>query len=164
MACAALAAATTDGLCGAWGISSWDPRLLPALAVGSMLSPDVLMVRGGLLTGIDVLEASETLAARWHLGPAQLWGMSPFGGKATDPLWDKLDPRVFIQDPDDGLSAVQAAFRAAYWLPRVGGVAVGTDDPSHLRELVDALRYEADAGNLRAYRQLLRERAGRQPL
>ncbi|MDX3851045.1 aldo/keto reductase [Streptomyces sp. AK02-01A] len=164
MACTALAVAATEGLCGAWGISSWDPRPLRELAVGSMPRPDALMVRGGLLAGIDVLEASETLAARWDLGAGQLWGMSPFGGKATDPLWGQLDPQVFIQDPDDGLSALQAAFRTAYWLPQVGRVAVGTDNPSHLRELVDALRYKADARSLRTYRRLLCERAGRQPV
>lgn len=163
-ACAALDLAATEGLCGAWGISSWDPRPLPELAIGSMPRPDVLMVRGGLLAGIDVLEASEALAARWGLCTAQLWGMSPFGGRASDPLWGTLDPHVFIEGPDDGLSALQAAFRTAYWLPRVGRVAVGTDSPSHLRELVDALRYEADARNVRTYRQLLRERAGCQPL
>ncbi|MFE2375550.1 aldo/keto reductase [Streptomyces sp. NPDC059398] len=164
MACAALASAAAEGLCGAWGISSWDPRPLPALADKTLPRPDVLMVRGGLLTGLDVLEASETLAARWDLDSEQLWGMSPFGGNATDPLWRKLDPRVFIQNPDAGVSAVQAAFRAAYWLPWVGRVAVGTDAPSHLRDLVDALRYEADTGSIRTYRQLLRQRADRQPL
>ncbi|MER6101791.1 aldo/keto reductase [Streptomyces sp. NPDC001832] len=163
-ACAALEAAAAEGLCGAWGISSWDPRPLPELADDTMPRPDVLMVRGGLLTGIDVLEASEALAARWDLGTAQLWGMSPFAGKATDPLWDKLDPQVFIQNPDDSLSALQAAFRTAYWLPRVGKIAVGTDNPSHLRELVDALRYEANTKSIHTYRQLLRERAGHQPL
>lgn len=163
-ACAVLAAAAAEGLCGAWGISSWDPRPLPALADDTLPRPDVLMVRGGLLTGIDVLEASEALAAQWDLDSGQLWGMSPFGGNATDPLWGRLNPRVFIQDPGPGLSAVQAAFRAAYWLPRVGRIAVGTDDPSHLRELVDVLRYEADARNIRTYRQLLRERADLQPL
>lgn len=164
MACAALEAAAAAGLCGAWGISSWDPRRLPELAVGTTPRPDVLMVRGGLLAGIEVLEASESLAARWDLGTDQLWAMSPFGGRATDPLWGNLDPQVFIQESDDALSSLQSAFRAAYWLPRVGRVAVGTDNPSHLRELIDALRYEADIGNVRMYRRLLRQRAGRQPL
>lgn len=163
-ACAALEAGAAAGLCAAWGISSWDPRRLPELTADTMPRPDVLMVRAGLLAGIDVLEASETLAARWDLGTDQLWGMSPFAGRATDPLWGKLDPQVFIQNPDDGLSALQAAFRAAYWLPRVGRIAVGTDNPSHLRELVDVLRYEADDRSLRTYRRLLYERAGRQPL
>lgn len=163
-ACAAVERAAAKGLCGGWGISSWDPRPLPGLVDGTLPRPDAVMVRAGLLAGIEVLEASEALAARWDLNPAHLWGMSPFGGSPTDPLWDKLDPRVFIQDPHDGLSAVQATFRVAYSLPRVGSIAVGTDNPSHLRELIDALRYEANADNLSAYRRLLREQRDRQPL
>ncbi|WP_101258374.1 aldo/keto reductase [Streptomyces barkulensis] len=163
-ACAALEKAAADGLCGAWGVSSWDPRPLPGLVDDTMPRPDVLMIRAGLLVPIDVLDASDALAARWGLGLDQLWGMSPFGGGTGDPLWKTFDPQVFVQDPDDGLSAVQAAFRTAYRLPQVGRVAVGTDDPSHLAELVTALRYEADVGSLRTYRRLLRERTGRQPV
>ncbi|MGW2404112.1 aldo/keto reductase [Streptomyces sp. NPDC001739] len=164
MACAAMERAAAEGLCGGWGISSWDPRPLLSLVDGTIPRPDAVMVRAGLLAGIDSLEASETLAARWDLNPTQLWGMSPFGGSATQPLWGQLDPQLFIQDPDDDLSTVQATFRTAYWLPRVGSIAVGTDSPSHLAELVDTLRYEANVGSLRTYRQLLRERADRQPL
>ncbi|GHG60787.1 aldo/keto reductase [Streptomyces griseocarneus] len=163
-ACAAVERAAAEGLCGGWGISSWDPRSLPGLVDGTLPRPDAVMVRAGLLAGIDVLEASEALAARWGLDPARLWGMSPFGGSATQPLWGKLDPRVFIQEPHDGLSAVQATFRVACWLPRAGRIAVGTDSPSHLGELVDALQYQADAGSLRTYRRLLREQRDRQPL
>lgn len=91
-------------------------------------------------------------------------GYGPLRGRAESPLWETLDPRGLIQNPEDGLSATQAAFRTAYGLPQVGRVAVGTDDPSHLAELVTALRYEADVGSLRMYRRLLRERAGRQPV
>ncbi|MFH8589050.1 aldo/keto reductase [Streptomyces celluloflavus] len=163
-ACAAVERAAAKGLCGGWGISSWDPRPLPGLVDATLPRPDAVMVRAGLLTGIDVLEASEALAACWDLVPDQLWGMSPFGGSTTQSLWDELDPQMFIQEPHDGLSAVQATFRVAYWLPRVGRIAVGTDAPSHLGELVDALRYEADADNLSAYRRLLREQRDRQPL
>nr|WP_202917972.1 aldo/keto reductase [Streptomyces taklimakanensis] len=163
-ACAALERAAANGLCGAWGVSSWDPLPLPGLVDDTMPRPDVLMIRAGLLVPIDVLEASEALAARWDLDAERLWGMSPFGGGAGNPLWETFDPRVFIQNPDDDLSAVQAAFRIACRLPQVGKVAVGTDDPSHLAELVAALRYEADVGSLRTYRRLLRERAGRQPV
>ncbi|WP_411136936.1 aldo/keto reductase [Streptomyces sp. C10] len=163
MACAALAAAAAEGLCGGWGISSWDPRPLPSLIDSTMPMPDVVMVRAGLTAGIDVLEASESLAAGWSLGTAQLWGMSPFGGRATDPLWGKVDPRVFIKGTAEDLSPVQAAFSTAFQLPRVGRVAVGTDNPSHLRELSAALRYEANADTLLTYRRLLRERTARQP-
>ncbi|WP_333909823.1 hypothetical protein [Streptomyces sp. ACA25] len=45
----------------------------------------------------------------------------------------------------------------------MGSIAVGTDDPAHLRELRDALRYQADTGSLVTYRKLLRERSTRQP-
>ncbi|RLV08660.1 hypothetical protein CTZ27_07750 [Streptomyces griseocarneus] len=161
-ACTAMERAAARGLCGGWGISSWDPRPWSGLVDGTLPRPDAVMVRAGLLAGIDVLEASEALAVRWDLDPAQLWGMSPFGGSAAKPLWCRLDPRVFVQEPRDGLSAVQAVFRVAYWLPRVGRVAVGTDSPSHLGELVEALRYEADGDNLSTYRRLLCEQRDRQ--
>ncbi|MEV7169904.1 aldo/keto reductase [Streptomyces sp. NPDC093224] len=162
-ACATLATAVEEGLCGAWGISSWDPRALPGLVDASLPRPAVLMVRAGLLAGIDVLEASEALSAQWDIAPDQVWGMSPFGGDTADPVWGRLDPRVFISDADDALSGLQAAFRTAFSLPEVGRIAVGTDDPAHLQELIHALRYEPDADRLRTYRQILRERASRQP-
>ncbi|MFI5943998.1 aldo/keto reductase [Streptomyces uncialis] len=162
-ACAALEKAVAEGLCGAWGIASWDPRPLPDLVDDSTPKPDVLMVRAGLLTGTAVLDAAEALAAHWDLGTDRLWGMSPFGGRAGDPLWSRLDARLFIQAAGAELSGLQAAFRTAYWLPRVGAVAVGTDDPSHLRELIATLRYDADGTSVRAYRRFLRERADRQP-
>ncbi|MGW7457788.1 aldo/keto reductase [Streptomyces sp. NPDC054797] len=161
-ACATLAAAVDTGLCGAWGISSWDPRPLPCLADATLPRPAVLMVRAGLLAGINVLEASEALVTKWGLAPDQVWGMSPFGGDTADPVWGRLDPRVFIEDADDAPSALQAAFRAAFLLPEVGRIAVGTDNPTHLQELIDALRYKPDADRLRTYRQILRERVGRQ--
>ncbi|WP_333909822.1 aldo/keto reductase [Streptomyces sp. ACA25] len=46
-ACTVLEAAAEAGLCGAWGISSWDPRPLPALADGTVPRPGVLMVHAG---------------------------------------------------------------------------------------------------------------------
>ncbi|MEU5402807.1 aldo/keto reductase [Streptomyces sp. NPDC005963] len=163
MACAALASAVADGLCGAWGVSSWDPRPLPGLVEDSTPRPDVFMVRAGLLAGADVLDAAEALATRWDLGSDQLWGMSPFGGSTEDPLWSSLDARMFIRATGSGLSRVQAVFRTAYSLPRVGAVAVGTDDPCHLRDLIASLRYDTDDTSVNAYRRLLRERADRQP-
>ncbi|MEU6760625.1 aldo/keto reductase, partial [Streptomyces sp. NPDC046685] len=122
-ACATLAAAVEAGLCGAWGISSWDPRLLPGLIDATLPRPSVLMVRAGLLAGVDVLEASEALAARWGLTPNEVWGMSPFGGDPADPVWGRLDPRIFIEDADDAPSGLQAAFRT---LPDI----VGRDTPA----------------------------------
>ncbi|WP_326766144.1 aldo/keto reductase [Streptomyces sp. NBC_01591] len=155
-ACAVLAGAAQAGLCGRWGVSSWNPRPLVGLDTPC---PDVLMVRSGLLVGVDVLEAAEAIVTRWR--PSQVWGMSPFGGSANEAVWGKFDPRIFLRD---ALSAtrVQAAFRSAYGLPRVDAVAVGTDNVEHLRELVGALAYEVDDQVVQEYRQLLRAR--RQPV
>ncbi|MDV5145442.1 aldo/keto reductase [Streptomyces sp. SBC-4] len=154
-ACAVLADATKAGLCGAWGVSSWDPRLLVELDAPC---PDVLMVRSGLLVGVDVLEAAEALATRWR--PSQVWGMSPFGGSTTEAVWEKFDPRIFLRDSPPA-TTVQAAFRSAYGLPRVDAVAVGTDNVDHLRELVGALACEVDDQVISEYRQLLQDRRQR---
>ncbi|MFF3125915.1 aldo/keto reductase [Streptomyces sp. NPDC057908] len=155
-ACAVLAGAAQAGLCGGWGVSSWDPR--PLVDFGAP-RPDVLMVRSGLLVGVDVLEAAEAIVTRWR--PSEVWGMSPFGGSTTEAVWGKFDPRIFLRD---ALSAtrVQAAFRSAYGLPRVDAVAVGTDNVDHLQELIDALAYEVDDQVVQEYRQLLQAR--RQPV
>ncbi|MFH8991345.1 aldo/keto reductase [Streptomyces sp. NPDC017940] len=154
-ACAVLSDATQTGLCGGWGISSWDPRPLVDLDAPR---PDVLMVRAGLLVGVDVLEAAEALVARWR--PSQVWGMSPFGGSTTEAVWGKFDPQIFLRGSPP-ITRVQAAFRSAYGLPRADAVAVGTDNVDHLRELAGALAYEVDDQVVREYRQLLRAR--RQP-
>ncbi|WP_285528419.1 aldo/keto reductase [Streptomyces lavendulae] len=151
-ACAALADAAQAGLCGAWGVSSWNPRPLVDLEAPR---PDVLMVRSGLLVGLGVLEAAETLVARWR--PGQVWGMSPFGGSAADVVWGKFDPRIFLRNSPSA-TRVQAAFRSAYGLPSVDAVAVGTDNADHLRELAGALAYEVDDQVVREYRQLLQAR------
>ncbi|MFJ8860529.1 aldo/keto reductase [Streptomyces sp. NPDC102451] len=151
-ACAILADAAQRGLCGQWGVSSWDPRPLVDLDVPR---PDVLMVRSGLLVGAGVLEAAEALVTRWR--PSQVWGMSPFGGSTTEAVWDKFDPRIFLRRSSPATRA-QAAFRSAYGLPRVDAVAVGTDNVDHLRELIGALAYEVDDQVVREYRQLLQAR------
>jgi hypothetical protein len=83
--------------------------------------------------------------------------MSPFGGSTTAPIWARVDPRTFLRVP--AATAVQAAFRVAFTLPRVEAVAVGTDDAGHLRELLGGLAYEIDTEVLRSYRQLLRQSA-----
>jgi aryl-alcohol dehydrogenase-like predicted oxidoreductase len=77
-------------------------------------------------------------------------------------VWDRIDPRVFLRDSCQ-LSFSQAAFRAAYHLPRVGSVAVGTDEPAHLGELVGALAGEVDERTVQEYRSLLRDRSRCQP-
>ncbi|MFI9629094.1 aldo/keto reductase [Streptomyces sp. NPDC052042] len=155
-ACAALEAATKDGLCGSWGVASWDPRPLLNLVRRTTPTPAVLMVRAGLLVTIGVLDAGEELAARWGLSSQGVWGMSPFCGDAADEVWSRFDPRLFLKDPPGGLSRVQAAFRAAYQLPQVSLVAVGSDNPAHLHELIQALRYEVDTETILSYRGLLR--------
>lgn len=154
-ACAVLADAAQRGLCGGWGVSSWDPRPLVDLDIPR---PDVLMVRSGLLVGAEVLEAAEALVTRWR--PSQVWGMSPFGGSTTEAVWEKFDPRIFLRCSPPA-TRVQAALRSAYALPRVDAVAVGTDNVDHLRELIGALAYEVDDQMVREYRQLLQAR--RQP-
>ncbi len=151
-ACAVLSNAAQTGLCGGWGVSSWDPRPLLDLDAPR---PDVLMVRAGLLVGIDVLEAAEALVTRWR--PARVWGMSPFGGSTTKAVWERFDPQVFLRNSPPS-TRVQAAFRSAYGMPRVEAVAVGTDNVDHLRELVDALAYEVDDQVVQEYRHLLRTR------
>ncbi|OII60324.1 hypothetical protein BJP40_00605 [Streptomyces sp. CC53] len=152
-ACGVLTDAATGGLCESWGISTWDPRSLVDLAAPP---PDVLMVRCGLLVGIDVLEAAEALVTGWR--PRQVWGMSPFGGSTSEPVWEKFDPAMFLRRTSPA-SRVQATFRAAFALPVVEAVAVGTDNRKHLRELVDSLELEVDDQVVREYRQLLRQAA-----
>lgn len=155
-ACTVLADAARAGLCGGWGVSSWDPR---SLVNHEVPRPDVLMVRAGLLVGSDVLEATEALVTRWR--PVRVWGVSPFGGSTTEAVWGKFDPRIFLRDSPTA-TPVQAVYRSAFRLPPVDGVAVGTDNVDHLRELVGALAYEVDDQMVREYRQLLQAR--RQPV
>ncbi|MFQ6147702.1 hypothetical protein ACLMNJ_32290 [Streptomyces seoulensis] len=84
--------------------------------------------------------------------------MSPFGGSTSASVWDRLDPRLFLQD-GGLLSRVQAAFRAAYQLPRVCSIAAGTDETTHLEELVGALAGQVEERTLQEYRKLLRDRS-----
>ncbi|MEU9700232.1 aldo/keto reductase [Streptomyces sp. NPDC047981] len=151
-ACTVLADAARAGLCGKWGISSWDPRPLMSLDIPR---PDVLMIRAGLLVGADVLETAEALVTRWR--PVRVWGMCPFGGSTTEAVWGKFDPRIFLRDSPTA-TPVQAVYRSAFRLPSVDAVAVGTDNADHLRELVDALAYEVDDQVVQEYRRLLRAR------
>lgn len=159
-ACNALQEAATRGLCGAWGVASWDPSRLPELIDTTTPRPDVLMARAGLTVSTTVLDAAETLIAQWK--PNARWGMSPFAGETADPVWQTFDPRIFLQGPSDDMSRLQAAFRLAYHLPPVDTVAVGTDNPTHLRELLNALPRKVDSTAIRRYRSLLREGARHQ--
>ena len=153
-ACSVLVDATASGLCGSWGISSWDPRLLVDLVGPQLPCPEVLMARAGLLVGAEVLDAIETVATRWR--PPTLWGMSAFGGSMMNPVWERFDPRIFMRIPRNS-SPAQAAFRAAFHLPEVDAVATGTNRAVHLRELTDSLNHEVNLATLALYRRLLAE-------
>lgn len=154
-ACAVLEDARDTGLCGSWGVSTWDPSPLLGAIDADVPKPAVLMIRCGLLVGVHTLRAAESLAHQWSDHNTQVWGMSPFSGNAHDPIWSKFDARVFLRDHPSHVTQVQAAFRTAYHLPKVSTVAVGTDDPVHLRELVDALNFEVDEQTILRYRGLL---------
>lgn len=157
-ACAALDAASVEGLCAAWGVASWNPTPLLNLIDPTTPKPSVLMVRSGLLVGTGALDAAESLIKAWDLGDRTVWGMSPFGGSAGAPVWRRIDPRLFLRD-GARFSRVQAAFRTAYHLPRVDYVAVGTDDRDHLGELVDVLACEVEERAIEEYRRLLHDRS-----
>ncbi|MFJ2025696.1 aldo/keto reductase [Streptomyces sp. NPDC087897] len=161
--CAALENAAAKGLCGIWGVSSWDPSPLVGLIDPTTPRPSVLMARTGLLVGVRTLDAVDALTAVWGLASGSVWGMSPFGGDTGDPVWDRVDPRMFLRN-GGRFSRTQAAFRAAYCLPRrVSTLAVGTDEPAHLAELLVVLAAEIDEGTIREYRALLRQRSSGQP-
>ncbi|MFI5800602.1 aldo/keto reductase [Streptomyces sp. NPDC051677] len=161
-ACAALDDVATKGLCAAWGVASWDPSPLANLIDSTAPRPAVLMVRAGLLVGARTLDAADVLTKAWALDSSEVWGMSPFGGSTSTPVWDRIDPRVFLRDGSQ-LSRTQAAFRASYHLPPVGSVAVGTDEPAHLAELVGALAAKVEEQTVQEYRSLLRDRSRGQP-
>ncbi|MFD9372118.1 aldo/keto reductase [Streptomyces sp. NPDC060020] len=151
-ACTALVTAARNGLCHTWGVSSWDTRPLGTVGVDDLPSPDVLMVRAGFLVGIDLLDTTAVLHSVWQAG--ETWGMSPFGG-GNGKVWEDFDPRPFLRPPQDGLSRVQAAFRTAFHLPSAAAVAVGTDNPGHLAELVQALSADVDTTAVSQYLRAL---------
>jgi pyridoxine 4-dehydrogenase len=156
-ACMTLDQCARSGKCMAWGISTWDPRPVAAVIAGrgaAMPRPAVLMFRSGLLVGADVMKASEALSDEFGMLTWARWGMSPFGGDTTEPVWQKVDSRMFIAD-NDGYTREQAAFRVAAELPEVDQLAVGTNNPSHLRDLVAATELKPDWAALTAYRKLI---------
>nr|MDQ3579420.1 aldo/keto reductase [Actinomycetota bacterium] len=164
-ACAALEEVVAAGTCRSWGISSWDPRpmraVLPdAAAAASIPAPAVLMVRAGLLVTSDVLDAGEHLADVFRLDAGARWGMSPFGGEITRPIWETLDPGAFLA-PQQKSTVAQALLRVAFALPAVTRIAVGTDRPAHLDGLIAATGFDVDDTRVAHYRALLREQAVR---
>ena len=162
-ACAAMEDAKIWGLCEDWGVSTWQPSLLLEAIDTTVPRPAALMIRCGLRVDIHTLDAAEALAERWSDHSTQVWGMSPFGGNASDPVWSRFDAGVFLREASSHLTQAQAAFRTAYHLPQVNTIAVGTDDPAHLRELVDALPFELDEQAVLRYRALHHGRTTPQP-
>ena len=153
-ACAALNDAAREGLCRAWGVASWDTRPIGMVRLDELPPPDILMVRAGFLVGIDLLDATAVLRDNWC--PGETWGMSPFGG-GGEKAWQDFDPRPFLRPAHDGLSRTQAAFRTAFHLPSAAAVAVGTDNPEHLAQLVHALSAEVDTTTVTQYLRVLDE-------
>jgi aryl-alcohol dehydrogenase-like predicted oxidoreductase len=149
-ACAVLAEAVGARRSGGWGIASWNPG--PVLESVTALRPDVLMIRAGLSVGAHQLAISEELVKR--LAPRVVWGMSPFAGSASDPVWREVNARQFLQAGQD-CTDQQAVLRTAFALPDVDLVAVGTSDTGHLRELVAATELEIDQEMIARYRELL---------
>jgi hypothetical protein len=159
-ACLVLAEAAAFGLCDRWGIASWEPNgLLASLGPKpDQPAPDILMVRSGLSLDEVALDAADRLAALLGVVPANRWGMSPFAGSTTDPAWHTTNLSPFLE-PGQPHTPLQAAFRLAYELPSVTHLAVGTDNPGHLRELVAATRLRVAAGTVDRYRQLIKRPA-----
>lgn len=156
-ACTALSELRDEGYCQAWGISSWNPERLIEHQ-WSVPRPDVVMLRAGLSVPADVLEAAERLMTR--TGPQAVWGMAPFGGDAGDPLWSRIDASLFL-GPGQRSSRVQAAVAAAWAVPPVERLAVGTSSSAHLEEIVQAEALTVSADTVARYRSLLRRRTER---
>ncbi|MDT3441369.1 MULTISPECIES: aldo/keto reductase [unclassified Pseudofrankia] len=159
----ALADAARSGLCGAWGVSTWDAQpLIDALCAGGTAAPPRpghLMHRAGVLVGPDALAAAETLARLLGVDVGGRWAMSPFNGDTRQSFWEDLRVTALLGDPPPaGVSTAQAAFRLAYELPPVTRVAVSTNDPAHLAELAGAARLDVDHARVQRYRTLLENR------
>ncbi|WP_239309319.1 aldo/keto reductase [Frankia sp. Cj3] len=162
---AAAAGVLTDavaaGLCRSWGISTWNPQpvLAAAIAVGprGLVRPWCLMHRAGILVPARVLDAIDDLAGCLEVETERRWGMSPFGGDTGDSVWRTLALRPFMAAGEE-CSTAAAAFRLAFALPPVGRVAVGTNRPEHLADLVRALDLGVDGHNVERFRDMLARR------
>lgn len=154
--CAVLDEAVASGMCGAWGIATWDPRPVLAAIEHSVpgIQPGALLVRAGLSVGAPILTAAESLSQLLEIPPQRRWGMSPFGGTTADPAWNRVDLNAFLAAEEE-VSTAQAAFRLAYELPDVARVAVGTSSSTHLRDLCAAVELGVDPEATRRYRDLI---------
>lgn len=155
-ACNALAETVTAGLCGAWGIASWDPRSVVKVIDEDVpgIQPRALLLRAGLSVANPILSAGEQMCRVLGVAPDRRWGMSPFGGSTSNRAWHAANLGAFLQ-PEQSCSALQAAFRLAYELPPVVRVAVGTSNPAHLGELVAATELVVNDNTIGWYRQLI---------
>ncbi len=157
-ACTALDDMTAAGWCRSWGVACWDPRPVLTVLDRALPTPALIMVRVGLLVRAEILDLSEKLATWCGLDAHARWGMSPYGGQVTHPIWDEVDARQFLHGSQD-CSPITAAFRVAYELPHVSRVAVSTSTAEHLAEMVAATALDADDKRIARYRQLLRAKA-----
>lgn len=155
-ACVVLAEAVAFGLCDSWGIASWEPESVLAVQGERRVcpKPDLLLTRAGLSLDAATLDTVDQLAVRLDVDPLNRWGMSPFAGNTRDAAWHTTNLAPFL-DHDQPHTSLQAAFRLAYDLPRVTHLAVGSDNPAHLRELVAATQLRVAAGTVDRYRQLI---------
>ncbi|WP_433700867.1 aldo/keto reductase [Nocardiopsis sp. CA-288880] len=156
-ACTTLSEMRDAGYCRAWGFSSWDPRSLADRDL-PVPRPDVVMIRAGLSVPAPVLDAAGRLVRR--VGARAVWGMAPFGGDAAGPLWSEIDTSLFLA-PGQQASRVQAGVAAAWVVPVVERLAVGTSSPTHLEEIVQAESLTVSTSTVDRYRALLRRRAER---
>jgi aryl-alcohol dehydrogenase-like predicted oxidoreductase len=154
-ACHTMTRLRDEGLCRAWGISTWDPTPLLSRIVPA--PPDVLMVRAGLMVPAGALDAAEQLAEQ--IRPAELRGMAPLGGHGDNPIWSAVDAASLFLSPGQQANRIQAAVAAAFALPAVQAVVAGTGNPAHLAELAAAVRLDVNPEAIEQYRTLIRKRA-----
>jgi aryl-alcohol dehydrogenase-like predicted oxidoreductase len=154
-ACHTMVQLRDEGLCRAWGISTWDPTSLLGRIVPA--PPDVLMVRAGLMVPARVLDAAEHLAEQ--IRPVELRGMAPLGGHGDNPIWNELDAAALFLPPGQQATRILAAFAAAFAIPEVQAVAAGTGNKVHLAELAAAVRLDVNPEAIEQYRTLIRQRA-----
>ncbi|WP_343063826.1 hypothetical protein [Haloechinothrix aidingensis] len=147
------------GACRAWGIACWDPRpllgLLDTPAWTHAPQPAVAMVRAGFLVPADVLAAGDALLDRLQYDGVHRWGMSPFAGAPR--LLDGINLTQFLTDhvPRAAASPLPTAVAAAFHMPAVSRLAVGTGSPAHLDQLTAATTLPVDQERVSAYRQRL---------
>ncbi|MGH3830645.1 MAG: aldo/keto reductase [Pseudonocardiaceae bacterium] len=154
-ACIALAELAAAGWCWSWGVACWDPRPILTVLDCRLPTPKTIMVRAGLLVHSEILDASEKLTTWFGLDARARWGMSPYGGEATHPVWDQVDVRQFLQGTQE-CSPAQSAFRVAYELPYVSRMAVSVGTGEHLAELVATTALDTNSDRITRYRSLLR--------